>query len=251
MPNLLDAIRQFVISGQNDQQYPYAPDPRSFSPKNTPQPQAPSVNQPALPQMNPPSPLMPQIPNFAQTPPFVPPTSAQPQADQSGGNGFIELMKALGLPLLSTGIGLASERALPGAAGFSQGYVSGYENQKDRQSKEDIVNKKISSQESGGTKKIYTFDPDTGDIFDTGMELPRGADLRNLTASKRKKIDELMAELNIPDVQTGEAVKGAEGKVKEVRDNGKYERAKQALTSGGRDTSDTSIKKFLELNPDF
>lgn len=73
-----------------------------------------------------------------RTPPFAPPQPQQmPQMPQQTqpqgqGGGFKELLLHLGLPLLSTGVGLASPKMLPGAAGFNQGYSPAFQGTRQR-----------------------------------------------------------------------------------------------------------------------
>lgn len=99
------------------------------------------------------------------TPPFVPPQQQMPQMPQqmtqpqAQGGGFREMLLHLGLPLLSTGVGLASPRMLPGAAGFNQAYSPAFQGtrqlekenkikERDYQEEKDYRKRKLDIEES-------------------------------------------------------------------------------------------------------
>jgi len=54
--------------------------------------------------------------------PTVPPQGAETETD--GSNKFFEFFKSIGIPLAVTGVGVGIPGALPGAAGFQQGFVN-------------------------------------------------------------------------------------------------------------------------------
>ena len=128
--NLLDAIKQALIQEQQSQQ----PPPMS---------------------------MMPNMPQANGTPPFVPSNrpmpmqNPMPQGQGDQGSGFGEFLRTLGLPLVSTVAGLASQKMLPGAAGFNQGYPAGrqqaFENKitKREQDRRDSVSSGLSEAPEG------------------------------------------------------------------------------------------------------
>ena len=112
-------------------------------------------------QQPPPMSMMPNMPQANGTPPFVPSNrpmpiqNPMPQGQGDQGSGFGEFLRTLGLPLVSTAVGLASPKMLPGAAGFNQGYPAGrqqaFENKitKREQDRRDSVSSGLSEAPQG------------------------------------------------------------------------------------------------------
>lgn len=159
---------------------------------------------------------MPQAPAVPQMP-VQAPISEQPKLkeapklDANGQTGFGRFLAQMGLPLLSTGVGLASQDALPGAAGFTTGFNTGRKEQLDRNLKEKNLN---------AFKDTYTFNPDTGEYESTGVKIPKTAVVKNLTSKEKLDLaNNIFGQLglDIKDVQTGSGVKSAETQTKEVQ----------------------------------
>ncbi len=136
MANLLDAIRQALI-----------------------QQQQPSPMMPQQPQQ---MAQRPQIPSFVSQQEARP----QPQLDDNGQTGFGRFLATMGLPLVSTAVGLASKSALPGAAGFTGGYNTGRQQAFDNNLATREQKRKEELYKSG--KGVYQTDPITGELKEVG-----------------------------------------------------------------------------------
>lgn len=88
---------------------------------------------------------LPQVPinmtSFAQNMPLEPQSQIpqglmQSQAQVPTGANFRDFLVQLGIPLATTAVGLASESALPAAAGFQAGYTGYQKEQRDNKQKE-------------------------------------------------------------------------------------------------------------------
>lgn len=105
----------------------------------------------------------PQAPQATpQATPQIPASAPRPQG---GGFDLKNFLVRMGIPLAATGVGLASNRALPGAAGFSQGYTQEIAKQDERK------------REEGATKDFWIVDPEDPDN-PRKIKVPKGADIR-------------------------------------------------------------------------
>lgn len=132
-----------------------------------------------------------------------------------GGNFFRDVILPMLPSLIATGVGVASPQALPGAAGFSQGYGSAIEKERDRTEKERERKERV---------QTYTFNPDTGEYMPTGITIPKDAQIRNLTSENKTEIESLIEGLS------GIKTKGTDQIKKEVK--AKYN-VGQTLKKGG------------------
>ena len=116
---------------------------RVVAPSQAPSPQSPQIPEAVRPGgtsnsgiPSTPSPFIPQLPDAQGG------NIPQPEAQEAQPNKFMEFMKAMGVPLAATGIGMGVPGALPGAAGFSKGYVGQQEIlRKSRIKNQDIFDK--------------------------------------------------------------------------------------------------------------
>jgi len=103
--------------------------------------------------------------------PQIPPQAQNPleQATQKPDQPFFDFLKAIGIPLATAGIGVGVPGALPGAAGFQQGFVGAQEKQREKE------------EEALATKDFIIVDPETGEeqIF----KVPKSAQVQQ----KRQK----------------------------------------------------------------
>lgn len=131
-------------------------------------------------------------------------------------DAFKNMLIKLGVPVGSAILGTINPDLLPETAGMVTGYNQGVQRSEDRR---DAVNK------ANETTPTYTFDPDTGDYIETGVRLPKNAEVRNLTS---KQINDLQNQLDrIIGVQsnTGDAVKNSEKSLKEFKSEDEARRA--------------------------
>ena len=112
------------------------------------------------------SPALKNLPPAAISSPVTIPEAAKGAAEATGrktkepegGSSYLkDFLKKMGIPLVSTGIGLGVKGALPGAAGFSKGYT---EEMARREGEE-------------GTRDFILVDPETGDT--KTIQVPKDA----------------------------------------------------------------------------
>lgn len=125
---------------------------------------------------------------------------------------FMKFLTQLGIPLATTGIGMAVPGALAGAAGFNTGYGSELSKQNEAARKKELV-KQYSD--------AYTFNPDTGEYESTGVKIPKGAQVRNLTSQQKLDVaKDLFSQLGLSTEEVSAATKGLE-KAKSISSNSK------------------------------
>lgn len=181
---LIDVLRSLAI---NPRQSPGSDAQEMMNMYSQPNPQFSQPQPQGLSQMAP----MAQIPSFAppqQQAPQMPQQMTQPQ-----GGGFKEFLLQLGLPLLSTGVGLASPRMLPGAAGFNQAYSPAFQGARKNQQEygleeAKLKEKKKEKEDKEKPRPAVTYDPDSQKFFDSNgkeiKDIPYNAVIRNKTSGQ-------------------------------------------------------------------
>lgn len=157
--------------------------------------------------------LQQQQPVPTQIPQEVPVQAIQQTSTEKTGGGFNlgGFLAKLGIPLATAGIGLAVPGALAGASGFNTGYSGEVAKDREMERKQKL---------NQGFKDTYTFDPDTGEYTATGVKIPKNAQVRNLTSDQQMQLnDKINALLGMDEAKTGDAIKGAQQKTKEVQGN--------------------------------
>jgi hypothetical protein len=139
------------------------------------------------------------------------------------------------IPLLAaTGVGLVNKNMLAGAAGFNTGYAGGLDKEADR---------KLKKEQMDRMSPTYTYDPDTGEYKETGVSVPRGAQIRNLTSKDKMNLlsqilsPEELGSLNLGDKSTEDITKG-------VKDP--YVKPANIPESVWNSTSDQQKKEYFE-----
>lgn len=143
---------------------------------------------------------------------------AERQAQQPGSKStdtrspFMKFLTQLGIPLATTGIGMAVPGALAGAAGFQTGYTGELAKDREKERKKELV-KQYSD--------AYTFNPDTGEYESTGVKIPKGAQVRNLTSQQKLDVaKDLFSQLGLSTEEVSAATKGLE-KAKSISSDSK------------------------------
>lgn len=186
----------------------------------------------AMPAPQPQAPAMPALP-ASLTGQSAPQATEQPSR-------MGELLRHLGIPLLATGIGLAGGGGpvTAGAAGFNKGYGETVEKEADRKAK------------STG-RKVFVLNEETGQMEPVGTVGEKDI-VRTKDGVSVKADDQLINKLfpgRMPESKTTDQIK--QDVTSKNADSGKFARARDTLLAGGRDASEESVSKFLQLNPNF
>ena len=201
---LLDALFTALSGGQKSAQQPQQP------PQTPAGDMRPIVATASPTSFSPPTGYVQGTPEQTNFPTALPAIKT-PQLDDNGQTTFGRLLSRLGLPLLSTGVGMAVPGALAGASGFNTGYSGEVAKDREMERKQKL---------NQGFKDTYTFDPDTGEYTATGVKIPKNAQVRNLTSDQQMQLnDKINALLGMDEAKTGDAIKGAQQKTKEVQGN--------------------------------
>lgn len=138
---------------------------------------------------------------------YIPPSPIPQQqtAQSEQPNKMWEFIKNLGIPAAAAIGGSAFPGALPELSGFNTGYVGSLEKNRDFKRKKELA---------GIGTEIYSRDPDTGELVDTGVRVPKNSKVMNITSDKKAKAyDEFMASLGgvkseVPKLQTEQLPQG-------------------------------------------
>lgn len=141
-----------------------------------------------------------------------PPGIMPAQQPQEGSGNFMKLLLALGLPAVSTAIGLASPKMLPGAAGFNTGYAGGYGEAQRQQKEQQLEEMKIGRTLTQNQQKLEKEKWD--DSYATAIQLSKTGLMGGMAEITPQQLDQKAKEVyeirygkksttDIPKVQTG------------------------------------------------
>lgn len=165
-----------------------------------------SVRKPA--QVNSQQPV--SAPSVSSSPVQAPPVPASvPQSAKSGGFNLGDILLRMGVPGIAAIAGSVNPNLLPQAAGLATGYQSSME-KIDEKKREDRP------------KKLKVYDEETGELIDTGKIIEATDEVMKKSKSKEDFSEKLLSELlgiDYPTAKTGDAVKNARMKVKNISTN--------------------------------
>jgi len=132
----------------------------------------------------------------------IPPQAIQEDPQQK--NSILPMLLKLGIPLGAAIAGSVNPNLLPEAAGLSSGFTSEMQRQ----------------EEAKGTKQaLKVFDPDTGELIDTGQIISSTDKILNRSKTKEDFAEKLLSELLGIDTgaaKIGEGVKQAQEKIRVI-----------------------------------